>query len=57
MSAEEFKKAMEQIAADEADDDEELAHIHADELMCEVLNQLGYSEGVTIFKDMPKWYA
>ena len=56
MSAEEFKKAMEEIAVN-ADDDEEMAHMRADELLCDVLKQLGYSEGVKIFEDMNKWYA
>lgn len=29
----------------------------ADKLMCDVLTQLGYGEGVEIFKNAPKWYA
>lgn len=36
---------------------EEEAHIMADELMCDILFELGYGEGVDIFKKMPKWYA
>lgn len=37
--------------------DQERAHIEADELMCDLLSELGYSEGVEVFKDMYKWYS
>ena len=37
--------------------DVEVAHYKADQLMCELLTELGYGEGVEIFKDMSKWYA
>lgn len=36
---------------------EEEAHMMADELMCDILFELGYGEGVDIFKKIPKWYA
>lgn len=36
---------------------EEEAHIDADELMCNVLKDLGYTKGVEIFEQMPKWYS
>lgn len=32
-------------------------HIDADELMCELLESLGYREGVRFFKEMEKWYS
>lgn len=35
----------------------EMAHILADELMCKLLRELGYGEGVDIFEKMDKWYA
>jgi hypothetical protein len=35
----------------------EESHIDADDLMCEVLEQLGYQEGVKIFRHADKWYA
>ena len=38
-------------------EDEEEAHVKADELMCEVLRELGYGEAVDVFKNMRKWYA
>ena len=37
--------------------DTEMAHILADELMCKLLRELGYSEGVDIFEQMNKWYS
>lgn len=37
--------------------DEECCHIDHDELMCKLLTQLGYGEGVAIFNDVPKYYA
>ena len=37
--------------------DEEEAHMMADELMCNLLETLGYGKAVKIFKNMPKWYT
>lgn len=37
--------------------DIECAHGDADELMCEVLESLGYTTGVKIFNDACKYYA
>jgi hypothetical protein len=37
--------------------DPEMDHVRADELLCEVLEQLGYGEGVAVFRDAKKWYA
>lgn len=38
-------------------DNPEVAHYKADMVMCELLSELGYGDGVEIFKDMFKWYA
>lgn len=54
MAPEEFEIKMLEIFAN---NDTELNHKKADELLCEVLAQLGYEKGVTIFKNAPKWYA
>ena len=35
----------------------ELGHRAADDLMCQVLDENGYTSGVKIFKDLSKWYA
>ena len=42
---------------DEFSDDEEVEHISMDNIMLELLEELGYSEAVAIFNDTPKWYA
>lgn len=53
-SAKGFANEMRRI---ERNSDTEMAHIHADELMCELLRELGYGEGVDIFEKMSKWYS
>ena len=37
--------------------DAESAHSEGDDLMCQVLRELGYGEGIDIFEQMEKWYA
>ncbi len=37
--------------------DSEMMHIAADDLLCNVLESLGYSEGVKVFDSLNKWYA
>ena len=34
----------------------EAAHLEADQLMCELLRQLGYGEGIDLFDGLQKWY-
>jgi len=55
MTPEEFERRMSRIFAN--DDDTEANHIKADALLCEVLMQLGYENGVNIFESAHKWYA
>ena len=38
-------------------DDEEIVHSIMDGIMCETLEKLGFTEGVEIFNEAPKWYA
>ena len=60
MTPEEFAKQMQEIkdSAEESDDVKtESDHIKQDALMCQVLTELGYNEGVNIFNDTEKWYA
>lgn len=35
----------------------EEAHIQADELMCQILTDLGYQEGIELFKKIEKYYV
>lgn len=37
--------------------DPEWQHGEADDLMCKVLRELGYTAGVEIFERMRKWYS
>ena len=54
MSPQCFADAMQTIMTFE---DTECGHIHADDLMCYLLRQLGYSEGVDVFENADKWYS
>ena len=54
MTPEEFKKEM--VLLNDGRDIE-YSHILADKLMCDILRELGYSEGVDIFESMYKWYS
>lgn len=54
MTPEEFKERMRLIKKIE---DEEERHIEADELMCKLLEAIGYHDGIKIFRDMDKMYA
>lgn len=59
MTPEEFKNEMQKISNQLGKKfcDEEITHLEADGLMCDVLRELGYGEGVGVFERMPKWYA
>ena len=59
MTPEEFKNEMQKISNQRGEKfcDEEITHSKADDLMCDLLRELGYGEGVDVFEDMPKWYA
>ena len=56
MTPERFKNEMDRIASF-YEDDEELKHIHMDDLMCDVLRTLGYSDDVDRFILEAKWYS
>ena len=56
MTPAEFEDKMRIILRDD-DNDLEMFHVRADELMCEVLRGLGYEAGVKIFEEHKRWYA
>lgn len=60
MDAAEFKLAM-QLCFPEKNGkpfyDIEGAHSEADSIMCDLLRELGYGDGVDIFQEANKWYA
>lgn len=47
---------MKLIAVSERNDPE-MFHIKADDLLCEILTDLGYGDVVAIFNDMERWYS
>lgn len=49
ISAKEFYNRMKEISNES---NKAFAHIHADCLMCEVLQKLGYNDGVAVFNGM-----
>ena len=55
MTPEQFRDRMKQIS-DECGWDAERAHGDMDDLMCDVLSELGYQEGVAIFYAQNKLY-
>ena len=56
ISKEEFVEEMRKIATYN-EGDPEGSHLSADELMCKVLTELGYGEGIEIFNSMCLRYA
>lgn len=62
MSAQEFYVKMCEIKK-RLDDEQDVnyyerqAHEDADKLMMKLLRQLGYSDGISVFANMDKWYA
>lgn len=56
MTPEEFTQRMQELWH-EYGWDQEVCHRHMEDLMVAVLCELGYGEGVAIFKTTPKWYA
>ena len=53
---EEFYKQMQELH-ERFDGDEEAAHVMMDRLIGKVLVELGYQEGVDVFRNQCKWYA
>ena len=54
MSREDFAKKMQELSDM---NDTEGAHCEMDDLLCDMLRELGYGEGVDIFEARDKWYA
>lgn len=54
MTPEEFAARMREIMQG---GDKEIEHEVADSLMCDVLRNLGYEDGVAIFESADRWYA
>ncbi len=51
------EEAIELLKAEQINIDVEVAHIRADDILCKLLTELGYSEVVEEFEKVRKWYA
>ena len=56
MTPDEFEKQMKELQ-ERYKYDFEVFHVEADQLMCYVLDKLGYGKGVEIFEGQGKYYA
>ena len=56
MLPEEFKEKMQDINK-KYENDVEAKHSKMDDLMCEVLKQHGYDEGIDVFEKTELWYS
>ena len=58
MTPEEFRERMKELSDKAEDPGQRMgAHEEADDLMCDILEEFGYGEGVAIFKEMYIWYS
>ena len=52
-----IKEAIEEMKKLVNSGDTEVAHIEADNILCDVLTHLGYKELVDVYNQVRKWYA
>ena len=52
-----IKEAVEKMKECVNNGDTEVAHLDADNIICDVLTQLGYKELVDLYEKVKKWYA
>jgi len=57
MTPQEFKEKMIEIFPLDGSHEEDTAHVAGDKLMCQLLTELGYIDGVMIFITSDKWYS
>ena len=59
MTQQEFYYEMAKLKEEYIDEkyDKESFHMEADKLMCDLLVELGYGDGVQLFQKTPKWYT
>ena len=48
---------MERLKVAQQDGDTESAHAEADDVLCDLLKELGYTKVIEEYKKVPKWYA
>lgn len=52
-----IKEAVEKMKECVNNGDTEVAHLDADNILCDVLTQLGYKELVDLYEKVKNWYA
>lgn len=52
-----MQKYLERLRNLEELDDPEKIHGEADDILCELLRELGYAEVVECYNSLPRWYA
>ena len=53
----EAQAAIEMLKAQQENDDTEVAHANADDILCTLLEELGYADVVAEYRKVSKWYA
>lgn len=51
------EQALSELKAAQANSDIESAHGDADDVLCDLLRELGYGDVVDAWLQVPKWYA
>ena len=57
MTNEQYRVLCERMRQLASDADIEAAHGKADDILCEVLDKLGYTEIVDLYNSIEKWYG
>ena len=56
-NSEQYKKLVEKMQDCIDGDDYEDVHYEADNILCKLLRELGYTEIVEMFEEVGKWYS
>jgi len=51
------EEALRKLAECQASYDQEIAHMDADRVLCELLDSLGFHDVVLAYNAIPKWFA
>lgn len=51
------EEALEELKVIAKDTDTEVAHVDADDVLCQLLSDLGYGDVVMAYRQIGKWYA
>lgn len=51
------EEALEELKVIAKDTDTEVAHVDADDVLCQLLSDLGYNDVVMAYRQIGKWYA